>query len=342
MCRFSLVILYVLDTPTDDFAVISLLESFFLAALRLIGAAGLGLLLGVADGHDVLPMIVFLVYAALAAAALWLPLLANRHLALRLFEASALLDGFLVGFLLWHYPSQPVLGLLVPCALLLAVVHRWSAFALVVEGFLLLSVALIQSYMLGDLQGSQPQPVHVLSAFLSVLAIFLAYGRVEAMRAPSEQAVRVRHTRPTHSAEQRAIAHLEQALQYLQPLHLRNHLPISILLLRSPMGQAAEVLRAHLQQRLRHSDLLCVINEQHWAILLPDTDEQGGQALARQIALYCQEQPWPQVAMAVCQLPPQPVALQVVLNKLAHGVQQPGGASSQRIGLVRILPHDLD
>lgn len=298
--------------------------------LRLLGAALLGVgLVSLAAPLWHMPLLVALCgYGMLVAL---LPLWPTAVQA-RLWPVLPVLDAALVALCLWAVPALPMLALLVPCALLLGRLSGLGDFALLVEGFVLLLVGLARAHLLGDLQGSNPQWAHFLAVFLSLSV--LAQAHVHGNEAQVQRAAPPDDKTPPVDG----VAHLLQALHYLHPLHIRNHLPLTLLMLRVPTPDDAKTLQSRLQARLRASDLCVGVAPLHLVLLLPDTDETGAQKLAAQLrpfmATACD------CAMAACCLPTQAVALQLVLARLHQALEQhPDGAT--RIGVVRMQASDL-
>ncbi len=315
-------------------AVVVLVDAFFLAALRL--GSGWALwqwldLQGVLSPALQALLSAYLLASGLLLALVRLPLLLQPSVHRQVLLAAPVLDGLLAAALLMQLPGQPLAALLIPAALLLAALQRWGGFVLLVEGFVLLLLALGQAYLSGTLPGSPAQPVHFFATALSLLAIALAHQRVEqplAVPAP---------TWPGHAATADGLTVLEQAVSHLLPLHVRNQLPLSLLMTQSVDAQSCAALRDLLLQRLRRSDLCVQLDDRHLAVLLPDTPEEGAQQLAQQLAEQA-----PQTHRVVCQLPPEGVAIGVVVNRLAQSLQHYPAHADRRAGVVRIQPSDLN
>lgn len=256
------------------------------------------------------------------------------------FYYGPVLDWIFALSLLFLLPDQASIAIIIAILFIMAVLHDLKPSVLI---FLLASYGLAAcgaGWYFNTLTTSELQTAHVIAAILFILA-YLYYFKTYFLTHHTDLAPQTGHL----VLQKR---HLIDGLTYLYPYHQRNHIPLSLLLIRiegSTRQQKtfARQLATAYKKRLRKCDLLVQINPQHLAILLCDTSASQSSHLVKALMRIKQglEQPKFHLTYGVCALPfEQEISLEDILQQMINTLNQAEHQKVERLVFINAKQSD--
>ena len=199
-----------------------------------------------------------------------------------LFLTASVIDALMGIGLLILYPNIALMGFAVSVIALLAMFQGLSARFILGLSLGLSLCAMAVAHIDGILVDSIPLPMHGLQALLVIFAVLTAwrFEKLALVKTTVESEINPISLLPRLKA-------LHTSLHYLLPYHQRNKIPMSLLMI-SMTGTVKhpptlQQFAIKLSERIRQSDVLVHMDEDHFIILLCDTSLSGASALAKDI-----------------------------------------------------------
>ncbi len=256
------------------------------------------------------------------------------------FYQGPVLDWIFALSLPFLLPNQASIAISIAILFIMAVLNDLKANALI---FLVISYGLAAcgaGWYFDMLGVSELQTAHCIAAILFILA-YLYYFKTYFLTHHTDL-----KSQTTNTVLQKR--HLIDGLTYLYPYHQRNHIPLSLLLIRiegstrQQKSFARQLVNAY-KKRLRKCDLLVQINQQHLAVLLCDTSASQASHLVKalmQIKLAL-DQPKFHLTYGVCTLPfEQEISLEDILQQMISTLHQAEHQKVERLVFINAKQSD--